>query len=62
MAVPFSNTKLRVPHGFQALLEGMAREILHAQPTDIYAFSAMYFENLLKAREGKQSMENVCEL
>jgi hypothetical protein len=52
MAVPFSNTKLRVPHGFQALLEGIAREILHQQPTDIYAFGAMYFENLLKIREG----------
>ena len=53
MAVPFSNTKLRVPQGFQNILEGLAREVLRAQPPDIYAFGAVYFENMLKAREGQ---------
>jgi len=53
MAVPFSNSRLRIPHGFQSLLEGMAKEILRMQPPDIYDFSAVYFENLLKKREGK---------
>ena len=53
MAVPFSNSKMRIPHGFQGLLEGIAKEILKMKPSDIYSFSAMYFENLLKKREGK---------
>lgn len=53
MAVPFSNTKLRVPKGFQNILEGLAREILRSQPTDLFDFGAVYFENLLKVREGK---------
>jgi hypothetical protein len=52
MAVPFSNTKLRVPHGFEGLLEGLVREILLMQPNDIYGFAAVYFENLLGMREG----------
>jgi len=53
MAVPFSNSRMRIPHGFQSLLEGMAKEILLVQPSDIYDFSAIYFENLLKKREGR---------
>ncbi|XP_064618205.1 abnormal spindle-like microcephaly-associated protein homolog isoform X1 [Liolophura sinensis] len=51
MAVPFSNTKLRVPKGFQNILEGLAREILRSQPNDLFDFGAVYFENLLKVRE-----------
>ena len=58
MAVPFSNTKLRVPKGFQNILEGLAREVLRNQPADIYAFGAVYFEKLLKAREGKSQKFN----
>ena len=54
MAVPFSNTKLRVPPGFPNLLEGLAREVLRSQPTDIYAFAAVYFENLAKSCHGKK--------
>ncbi|XP_025100518.1 myosin-IIIa-like isoform X2 [Pomacea canaliculata] len=50
MAVPFSNTKLRVPKGFQNILEGLAREILRSQPSNIYEFGAEYFENMLKIR------------
>jgi len=53
MAVPFSNSRLRIPHGFQGLLEGMAKEVLLKQPADIYAFSAAYFEELLMKRDGK---------
>ena len=53
MAVPFSNSRLRIPHGFQGLLEGMAKEVLMVQPKDIYSFSALYFEDLLKKRDGR---------
>jgi len=51
MAVPFSNSKLRVPQGFQGLLEGLAKEVLMMQPPDIYAFCAMYFESKLSMRD-----------
>jgi len=52
MAVPLSNVKLRIPHGFQGLLKDIAKEVLLMQPNDIYAFAAVYFENLLQVREG----------
>lgn len=50
MAVPFSNTKLRVPQGFQTLLEMLSREILRDQPQNIYEYSATYLEGLVKQR------------
>jgi len=56
MAVPFSNSRMRIPHGFQGLLEGMAKEVLMVQPPDIYTFSATYFENLLKKRDGNHTV------
>jgi len=54
MAVPFSNTSLRVPRGFQNLLEGLAREVLRCQPKgeqEIYDFAATYFNRLVAARD-----------
>jgi len=45
MAVPFSNTKLRVPKGFQNVLEGLAREVLRNQPENIYEFKQNCIEN-----------------
>ncbi|NWI12556.1 SP17 protein, partial [Crypturellus soui] len=51
MAIPFSNTHLRVPTGFRDLLEGLAREVLRAQPRDIVAFAAEHFQALLDERE-----------
>ena len=36
---PFSNIKLRVPTGIPNLLEGLAREVLRSQTTDIYAYT-----------------------
>ena len=53
MAVPFSSTKLRVPKGFQNILEGLAREVLRAQPENVYEFGASYFESLVKTRTGE---------
>nr|CAH8825049.1 unnamed protein product [Trichobilharzia regenti] len=61
MAVPFSNTTLRVPHGFPNLLEGLAREVLRYQPKDIYGFGARYFEELLKKRE-ETGIEDLAQL
>ncbi|XP_074498124.1 neurogranin (protein kinase C substrate, RC3) b isoform X2 [Sebastes fasciatus] len=51
MSVPFSNTHLRVPRGFGAILEGLSREVLRDQPEDIPTYAAVYFDNLLKERE-----------
>ena len=53
MAVPFSNTKLRVPQGFMNLLEDFTREILRELPDDILNFGAKYFQKLLSNVNGK---------
>ena len=50
MVIPFSNTKLRVPKGFQSLLVGLSTEILRSQPRNIHEFAAEYFEKLLQRR------------
>ncbi|XP_031455546.1 sperm surface protein Sp17 [Phasianus colchicus] len=41
----------RLPGGFEELLQGMAREVLRAQPDDVPGFIARYFEALLAERE-----------
>lgn len=51
MAVQYAPMKLRVPPGFQNLLEGLAREVLREQPEDIINFAAQYFRNQLLIRE-----------
>ena len=55
MAVPFSNTKLRVPKGFQNILEAFAKEVLRQQPANIYEFGAVFFEEMVKERESTNS-------
>ena len=52
MAVQYAPMKLRVPPGFQNLLEGLAREVLREQPEDIIHFAAQHFKNQLLIREG----------
>uniref|UniRef100_A0A671WIX9 Sperm autoantigenic protein 17 n=1 Tax=Sparus aurata TaxID=8175 RepID=A0A671WIX9_SPAAU len=56
MSVPFSNTHLRVPRGFGTILEGLAREVLRDQPEDIPQYAALYFDALLKQREGNWTL------
>nr|CUU98660.1 hypothetical transcript [Hymenolepis microstoma] len=51
MAIPFSNTQLRVPHGFADLLWCLSREVLRQQPEDILKFGMKYFEKLLCVRQ-----------
>lgn len=51
MAVQYAPMKLRVPPGFQNLLEGLAREVLREQPEDIIHFAAQYFKNQLQIRD-----------
>uniref|UniRef100_A0A914VQJ9 RIIa domain-containing protein n=1 Tax=Plectus sambesii TaxID=2011161 RepID=A0A914VQJ9_9BILA len=42
--------RYKVPQGFRPLLEALAREVLRAQPDDIYAFSALFFQVLQRHR------------
>ncbi|KAL9825843.1 sperm surface protein Sp17 [Geothlypis trichas] len=51
MSIAASNTSMRVPAGFRNLLEGLTREVLREQPTDVVAFAAQYFQKLLESRE-----------
>ncbi|RLV98134.1 hypothetical protein DV515_00011097, partial [Chloebia gouldiae] len=51
MSIAASNTSMRVPAGFRNLLEGLAREVLREQPTDVVAFAAQHFQKLLEQRE-----------
>lgn len=53
MSIASSNTSLRVPAGFRNLLEGLAREVLREQPTNVVAFAAQHFQKLLEQREGE---------
>ena len=50
MSVNYAPSKLRVPAGFQNLLEGLAREVLREQPENIIQFSDKYFKLKLKQR------------
>lgn len=49
----FAPDNLRVPAGFEHLLEGLTREVLRAQPSDIVRFAAEYFKERLSQREGE---------
>ncbi|RMB92081.1 hypothetical protein DUI87_31610 [Hirundo rustica rustica] len=52
MSIAYSNTNMRVPAGFRNLLEGLVREVLREQPTNVVAFAAQHFQKLLEQREG----------
>ncbi|CAF0716733.1 unnamed protein product [Brachionus calyciflorus] len=61
MAVPFSNTKLRVPQGFQTLLEMLSREVLRDQPKNVYEFAADYLDGLVARRvQGQDRIFGLC--
>ena len=53
MSVSYAPAKLRVPPGFEYVLEGLTREILREQPQDIVVFAAEYFKKKLTLRDGK---------
>jgi hypothetical protein len=44
-----------------AALEGLAREVLKEQPTDIYWFAAQHFEKLVRLRDmGGERCQQPC--
>ena len=48
----------KVPTEFPSLLKAFTREVLRAQPDDIYEFGSQYFSELLAQAEAAQSAEN----
>ncbi|KAK7091894.1 sperm surface protein Sp17-like [Littorina saxatilis] len=50
MTVPFSNTKLRVPNGFQNVMWVFAREVMRDNPQNIHKYGYRFFTKLLKIR------------
>lgn len=52
MSMSYASNKLRVPPGFEHLLEGLAREILREQPKNLVEFAAQYFRKKLQDRDG----------
>ncbi|KAK2945771.1 putative calcium-binding protein CML17 [Blattamonas nauphoetae] len=42
----------KIPDGLQDLLKNLTREVLRDQPTNIYAFAAKYFTDLLTQQQG----------
>ncbi|KAL8606877.1 hypothetical protein ACOMHN_036515 [Nucella lapillus] len=51
MAVPFSNTKLRVPSGFRSLMWVLTKEVIRNGPPDVLTFSADFMDKLLHIRD-----------
>jgi len=53
MSVSYASKQLRIPTGFEYLLESLSREVLREQPEDIIAFAAQYFKTKLRIRDGR---------
>lgn len=42
----------KIPQGLEELMRGLAKSVIKENPNNIYEFAALYFENLLKERDG----------
>lgn len=60
MSMSYAANKLRVPPGFEHLLEGLAREILREQPKNQLEFAAEYFRKKLRERDGEKLQNDLC--
>ena len=52
MSVSYAPSTIRVPPGFEHILEGLAKSVLKEQPEDVIAFAAEYFKKKLMLRNG----------
>lgn len=43
--------KIKIPDNLDKLAQQLIRELICRQPTNIYEFSANFFDNLLRERE-----------
>ena len=50
MSVSYAPSRLRIPTGFEHILEGLTREVLRDQPEDIIQYAAEYFQRMLEQR------------
>ena len=53
MSVKYAPTNIRIPRGFQNILEALAREVLREQPEDLLKFSSEFFKEKIRVRDGK---------
>ncbi|XP_026743199.1 uncharacterized protein LOC113504894 [Trichoplusia ni] len=49
----------KMPSGLVELMEGLTREVLKNNPTDLYGFCAGHIEHLLEIRDGPQSKKSL---
>lgn len=55
MSVKFAPMHLRVPEGFQKILEGLTREILRDEPEELVPYCAQYFKSRMLLRDAGKS-------
>ena len=53
MSVRYAPNNIRIPAGFQNVLESLARDVLRDQPDDILKYSASFFAEKIHVRDGK---------
>ena len=47
MSVSYAPTKIKVPDGFESLMEDLTKRILAEQPMDVIGFAATYLKGKL---------------
>ena len=52
MSVSYAPTKMKVPEGFQTLMEELTKQILGEQPKDIIGFAATYLKGKMLHLQG----------
>ena len=56
MSVSYAPKQVCVPPGFENILEGLAREILRAQPDNVIDFAAEYFKRKIELKNSELSV------
>ena len=53
MSVSYAPTKIKVPEGFQTLMEDLIKQILAEQPKDLTDFAATYLKGKILHLKGR---------
>ncbi len=53
MSVSYAPTKIKVPDGFETLMEDLTKQILAEQPEDVIGFAATYLKGKLHYNKGR---------
>jgi hypothetical protein len=59
MSVSYAPTKIKVPDGFQTLMEDLAKRILAEQPEDVIGFAATYLHGKILHLKGNHIIIDV---